>query len=179
MTNKIHYLIGDATHPVDTGADIHVIAHCCNDIGAWGAGFVLALNKLNRKPKEKYRAWAKGELNAPMKLGMVQLVKIRTGLIVANMIGQHGIYPENGIPPVRYEAVETALDKLCGRMNDRWPGCSFDLHMPRIGCGLAKGEWSRMEQVLRRIADKRGVHIYVYDLTQRSKENADTIGYRK
>jgi len=35
----ITYLVGDATQP--QGEGVKVIAHICNDIGAWGAGFVI------------------------------------------------------------------------------------------------------------------------------------------
>lgn len=38
----IHYLKGDATNPVGPGPKI--IAHICNDIAAWGKGFVLAVS---------------------------------------------------------------------------------------------------------------------------------------
>jgi D-glycero-D-manno-heptose 1,7-bisphosphate phosphatase len=38
---NIQYIVGDATHPLGDGNK--VIAHICNDIGAWGAGFVLAI----------------------------------------------------------------------------------------------------------------------------------------
>lgn len=39
----IHYITGDATIPIGEGKKI--IAHVCNDIGAWGKGFVLPLAK--------------------------------------------------------------------------------------------------------------------------------------
>jgi hypothetical protein len=40
---QIQYIAGDATAPIGDGNKI--IAHVCNDIGAWGAGFVLAISK--------------------------------------------------------------------------------------------------------------------------------------
>ena len=39
----IRYVTGDATRPEGEGPKI--IVHICNDIGAWGRGFVLALSK--------------------------------------------------------------------------------------------------------------------------------------
>ena len=44
MTN-IAYVQGDATQPQGTGA--RIIVHICNDIGGWGAGFVLVHSGLN------------------------------------------------------------------------------------------------------------------------------------
>lgn len=39
----IQYKKGDATNPIDNGNK--VIVHICNDIGAWGKGFVMAISK--------------------------------------------------------------------------------------------------------------------------------------
>ena len=50
---KINYLVGDATRPVGEG--VKLIIHCCNDIGAWGAGFVVALSKRWEGPEKCYR----------------------------------------------------------------------------------------------------------------------------
>ena len=163
----INYVIGDATKPKKGPAkkapEPHVIAHCCNNIGAWGAGFVMALSKMSRKPERKYRDWANGRLDggAPMELGNVQLVRLDVELYVANMIGQTGIYERNGVPPIRYDAIETCLNKV-GSWTWQKGG---SIHMPRIGCGLAGGDWAKMEEILLRGQAKNGnIPMYVYDL---------------
>lgn len=47
----IQYIKGDATYPERiTPESIKIIVHIVNDMGAWGAGFVLALNKRWNKP---------------------------------------------------------------------------------------------------------------------------------
>jgi hypothetical protein len=46
--NKINYLKGDATFPEAKGTKI--ICHICNDLGAWGKGFVLAISKRWSEP---------------------------------------------------------------------------------------------------------------------------------
>ena len=51
----IKYLVGDATKPQIAGNKI--IAHICNDIGAWGRGFVLAVSKLSPVPEHRFREW--------------------------------------------------------------------------------------------------------------------------
>lgn len=37
------------------------------------------------------------------------------------------------------------------------------VHMPRIGCGLAGGNWSRVEPLIMRRLAERGVAVTVYD----------------
>ena len=84
----IHYLKADATAPQTEGNII--ITHICNDIGAWGKGFVLALSKRWKTPEKQYKQWYKqGEDFA---LDAVQFVKVESDIWVANMIGQHKIY---------------------------------------------------------------------------------------
>jgi len=36
--------------------------------------------------------------------------------------------------------------------------------MPRIGCGLAGGDWSRVEEIINEVLIEAGVEVYVYDL---------------
>lgn len=57
-TMDISYVIGDATDPPRDRPGI--IAHVCNDIGAWGKGFVLALSRRWKQPEQDFRAWAGG-----------------------------------------------------------------------------------------------------------------------
>ena len=71
---KIVYAVGDATKPEGTGRKI--IAHVCNDIGAWGRGFVLALSKLSPAPKRAFREWYLGRERNDFALGAVQFVSV-------------------------------------------------------------------------------------------------------
>jgi O-acetyl-ADP-ribose deacetylase (regulator of RNase III) len=52
---SIHYVRGDATRPQGEGTKI--IVHCCNTVGAWGRGFVLALSRRWLSPERAYRLW--------------------------------------------------------------------------------------------------------------------------
>src|SRR5581483_10132905 len=101
----LNYVQGDATEPVSDGAKI--IAHICNDQGAWGAGFVLALSKRWPQPEVAYRKWP------ARTLGEVQFVDTdQPGLIVANMIAQHSTYFLGNRPPIRYVALANCLRKV-------------------------------------------------------------------
>jgi O-acetyl-ADP-ribose deacetylase (regulator of RNase III) len=147
---EIHYITGDATNPQGTGNKI--IVHICNDIGAWGAGFVLAVSKKWRAPEIAYRAEKKHTL------GTVQLVRVSDDIIVANMVAQHGVgIGADGKPPIRYEAVRACLNQV----NDSAYHTGSTIHMPRIGCGLAGGDWSKIEEIIKDVAS---VPVYVYDL---------------
>jgi len=100
---QISYEKGDATAPLGDGPK--VIVHVCNDIGGWGKGFVMAISKRWSKPEQSYREWHKHGTDVPFALGQVQFVEVEPSLWVANVIGQHGMHPVGGVPPIRYEAV--------------------------------------------------------------------------
>jgi hypothetical protein len=38
------------------------------------------------------------------------------------------------------------------------------VHMPRIGCGLAGGEWPKVEMLVKYFLTDRGISVTVYDL---------------
>lgn len=108
----IEYVKGDATQPPGDGP--RVIVHVCNDVGGWGKGFVMALSRRWKAPEQRYRAWYRGEAEGapPFELGRVQFVQVEPALWVANIIGQKGLYPSKGTPPIRYEAVRSGLAGL-------------------------------------------------------------------
>ncbi|MEU3773772.1 macro domain-containing protein [Streptomyces sp. NPDC032472] len=148
---------GDATSPQAKGPKI--IAHVCNDIGGWGKGFVLALSKRWPEPEADYRAWHRGRAGNDFGLGSVRLVRVRPDTWVANMVGQHGIRTGSAGVPIRYDAVERCLAALA----DHAVELDASVHMPRIGCGLAGGKWSRIEPLVRGALCERGVAVTVYD----------------
>ncbi|MET9734148.1 macro domain-containing protein [Streptomyces sp. NPDC006458] len=153
----ITYLRGDATLPSVKG--VKIIAHVCNDIGGWGKGFVLALSRRWPQPEAAYRAWHRERASNDFALGAVQLVQVDRYVWVANMVGQHGIRTGSKGVPVRYEAMDTALDRLAGHALE----LGASVHMPRIGCGLAGGKWSRVEPLIDERLVGRGVPVTVYD----------------
>jgi O-acetyl-ADP-ribose deacetylase (regulator of RNase III) len=187
----IKYVEGDATQPKAKGNKI--IAHVCNDIGGWGRGFVLSLSKRWKEPEQMYRRWfqeGKDMLLVPghsdvtvgvdCVLGNVLFVPVaHVGLppfkeitYVANMVGQHGVMPDqDGVPPIRYDAVEKCLQHV-SRFVSHIGGAS--IHMPRIGCGLAGGKWSDIEPIIDRALPD--VDVYVYDF---DTKDARTVPWNK
>lgn len=161
---NIQYKIGDATAPIGEGNKL--IVHCCNDIGAWGAGFVIALSRRWLTPQQEYTKWCQGiqakceftTLN-PMVLGEIQIVNVEPQLYVCNLIGQHGVGCWNGIP-LRYEAIAQGLRKVASVCLEQ----QMSVHMPRIGAGLAGGDWRKIAQIIQEELVDKGVEVIVYDL---------------
>jgi O-acetyl-ADP-ribose deacetylase (regulator of RNase III) len=156
---NILYRHGDATQPEGDG--IKIIAHVCNDIGKWGKGFVVALSRRSPKPEQAFRQWFTERQTNDYGLGAVQFVQIEPDVWVANMIGQHKIKVTGaaGIPPIRYEAIDQALTTVASKALE----IQATVHMPRIGCGLAGGEWQLIEPLIIQNLASRDVAVTVYD----------------
>ncbi|AKL67610.1 macro domain-containing protein [Streptomyces sp. Mg1] len=155
----LEIIAGDATCPQAKGPKI--IAHVCNDIGGWGKGFVLAVSKRWPEPEAQYREWHRGRSGNDFGLGAVQLVRVQPDVWVANMIGQRGTRTGSSGPPIRYDAVERCLATLA----DHAVELGASVHMPRIGCGLAGGKWSRIEPLITGALCARDVDVTVYEVT--------------
>ncbi|MFB6716804.1 MULTISPECIES: macro domain-containing protein [unclassified Streptomyces] len=155
--SEITYVRGDATTP--QGKGVKLIAHVCNDLGGWGKGFVLAVSRRWPEPEKAYRDWHRERASNDFGLGAAQFVQVGPYLWVANMVGQRGIRTGSKGVPVRYEAIDTAL----GAVADRAVELGASVHMPRIGCGLAGGTWSRIEPLIEKRLLSRGIAVTVYD----------------
>ena len=155
----LNYVRGDATKPI--GAGNRIITHCCNDRGFWNAGFVKALSRRWSQPERAYRRWAAGYERLPFTLGNVQFVKVATGLCVANLIGQSGIVNAlHTSAPIRYDAIRKGLSSV----RDLALTYKASIHMPRMGAGLAGGQWQRIAEIIEAELCNHGLQVTVYDL---------------
>lgn len=153
----ITYLKGDATCPQAKG--VKVIAHVCNDLGRWGKGFVLAVSRRWPQPEAEYRAWHAAGAAGGFGLGAVQFVPVEPYIWVANMIGQRGTRTGSSGPPIRYAALAECLRQLAAKAVE----LGATVHMPRIGCGLAGGDWARVEPLIAEHLGGAAVAVTVYD----------------
>lgn len=159
MSNKINYVVGDATNPIGNGRKF--ICHICNDVGAWGCGFVMELSKKWKEPEKYYRS------QKSYNLGEIQVVTVDNEhpsniVHVVNMIAQHGISTkplDKNLPPIRYVALEKCLDKLATSLMV----IHGSVHMPMIGTGLAGGNWKIIERIIEITLIEKDIPVYVYE----------------
>lgn len=133
-----------------------IIAHVCNDNGGWGAGFTGAVSACWDEPEFAYRTLHR---RYGITLGTAQLVMVGPDLWVANMFAQRG-YSGPGCPAIRYRALAQALEEVAQQAILRFAS----IHMPRIGCGLAGGDWETVGPIVERELCDRGIDVTVYDL---------------
>jgi hypothetical protein len=163
MASLLTYLTGDATEPqVQDG--VRIIAHCCNDLGLWGSGFVLAVSDKWKEPEEAYLGLSQ------YKLGYTQFVQVEEDpeTWVANIIGQHKVGRWHGLPPIRYEALRRGFEQAVTFSANRQ---GVSLHLPRIGSARAGGDWSLIEGILEQTVIHAGIPTYVYSLPGQTATN--------
>lgn len=149
---SITYITGDATNPPPPA----IIAHICNNKGGWGAGFTGALSSRWPSLKEQYKLTLRQRNQG---LGDAQFIFAQSNIIIANMIAQDG-YSRPGRAAIDYGALQLCLSQLC-KIAQRYP--AYGVHMPRIGTGLAGGDWTVIEPMIVRELCEKGVQVTVYD----------------
>lgn len=163
----MEYLSGaDVREPIGEGRKI--IGHCCNDLGKMGSGVALALLKKWPNVRSEYINWAEtNNFNGkPFSLGEVQFVSVEEEIVVANIIGQHDIHSKDGVPPVRYKA----LEKACNHLTDICHYYNASIHFPYLmGCDLAGGDWDIVEKIIMETLVENEVEVFIYDLYNKRK----------
>jgi len=160
---EIKYVEGDLFQAIRDIKSVVVIAHCCNDVpgGAWGAGFVVPLARHFPLSRDWYFKWAKEDT---FQLGNIQIVDVAENRIVCNMIGQHGVGWSGGKPPIRYDAIESCLDKLYLRLETAKLLDKVQLHCPAFGSNLAGGDFSLISLMIQHLWCDRGLPTTIYYL---------------
>jgi O-acetyl-ADP-ribose deacetylase (regulator of RNase III) len=145
----ISYTIGDATEPQGPGP--HAIVHINNNLGTWGGGFVLAVSDKWPVARRVYID------EKDYLLGDIQIVPVEDDILVINMIAQDD-FPTNEFPvAVDYEALADCFWEISKRLPRE-----YTIHAPRIGTGIAGGDWGEIESVIHR--ELSDYNVIIYDL---------------
>lgn len=154
----LFYKEGDATNGPKKGSPI-IIAHVTNDKGGWGMGFVKHLSHRWPEPEARYR-------ESKPELGTVDFVRVADDITVANMCAQRGYKAPDNPVPLDYDALDACLCWLSTAAS----GLCAEIHMPRIGAGLAGGDWKIIEDLIYDRLVRIDHHsVTVFDLPKSSK----------
>jgi len=144
-----------------------VIPHVCNNVGAWGAGFVVPLGKAFPKARKDYLEWHRDRqtsCHTAFVLGSTQFVTVddENLVVVANMIGQGRI--GRGRPP-RYNALVHCMEDVADFVLSEDVGpSSYEIHCPLFGSGLAGGDWSFIRELIEDCWVRLGIGVTAYYL---------------
>jgi O-acetyl-ADP-ribose deacetylase (regulator of RNase III) len=135
-------------------ADIDIIAHGCNCKNGFGSGVAGIVAKEHPRAKEEYHAKF---FNEGWHLGDVQFV-FSGYQTIANCATQNEYYPRNK-RNADYDAIKVCMErvKLYAQTGD------FSIGIPKIGCGLAGGDWNVVLKILEEVFTDYDVTVYTLD----------------
>ena len=158
MPELMTYRVGNI-FDVPIGKSV-VIAHIVNNAGAFGAGFAKALAEEFPDVRRHYLA------NFSFcRLGDVLLRDVEISqrdIVVANLFAQDGLRSATNPHPIKYSKLFEALSELAEIITE-YPVSQYEVWMPRIGSGLAGGDWVLIENIVRDTLERAGITVVVFD----------------
>ena len=116
-----------------------VICHSCNCFVNMGSGIAPQIKKAF---PEAYEVDCETKIGDESKLGTITYTK-NSPVTIVNIYGQFGYGNRKfGKPDIDYEALRSGLQL----MKDKFSGKKFGL--PKIGSGLASGNWNIIEKII-------------------------------
>lgn len=145
-----------------------LIAHVCNDVGVWGAGFTGPLAKEFPLSEVLYNRWVKAkDAITPFGLGRVQFIETHTevgGRVwIANMVAQAGLPSRSNPRPFDRQAFIRCLAVVEGFILAHihaTPRKDFSVLMPRVGTGYGGMHWDLVAPIIEETLDYPDVYVY-------------------
>ena len=153
----IRLIHGNILEPRNGGKKI--ICQLVNDKAIkWGGGVA---RKIAKRFPDAEAAYTEQVIQIPQRdrLGRAIFSEASEDLTIASLIGQEGFGPSL-FPRIRYAALQTCLEQVA----DRAASIGASIHMPKIGTGSAKGDWSTIEEMLDDLMVRAGLFVTVYDV---------------
>lgn len=140
-------------------SDCNVLAHGCNCFNTMGRGVA---GYIRHKYPEVYEADQKTISGDRKKLGTFTFSEIEgLNLLIFNLYSQYYYGAvSHGKHYLDYEALENALVAIKRFLQERNIYNSSKIGMPKIGCGLAGGNWNRVQDILNKVFDDKEIYIY-------------------
>lgn len=146
----IKYIDGDLIKESEL---FDVIAHCCNCYCTFGAGIAP---QIKAKFPEAFLVDCTTQRGDESKLGTITFTENTTPIVV-NLYGQYDYTGRrHGEMDLDYDALRSALRA----MKEEFSGLLFGL--PKIGAGLAGGDWDVIESIIAEELEGERVMIVNY-----------------
>lgn len=140
----INYFNSDLV-PILKDRKFQVFAHGCNCFCTMGAGIALHVKK---EFPEAYNDDLKTEKGDKKKLGTIRVIDIGNNKFVINAYTQYAFWGHR--PNVSYSAIYDCFEKINHFMTRN---SLSDLTIPKIGAGLAGGNWDDIERLIKKTMD--------------------------
>jgi O-acetyl-ADP-ribose deacetylase (regulator of RNase III) len=148
----MEFIKGDLVEAFISGK-VNVLGHQANCFNTMGAGIAL---QIKNKLPDAYAADCRTLKGDRRKLGTLSYAVIGRG-IVFNLYGQFKFHSTKR--QTDYDALRNSLKLMAIKLMPKQASCKIGL--PKLGCGLAGGDWAIVSQI---ISDElQGFDIKIYE----------------
>lgn len=145
--------------------DAKIIVHGCNCQGVMGSGVA---KQIKEKYPQAYNAYKNYEESVGLKLGYVIPAFCTGGRWVLNCLTQEYYGRNVNKVYVDYNAISRCFREvasLCNYFIGFNKSYKYNLiAMPKIGCGLANGDWNIVSKIIEEELCDKGFEVLVYEL---------------
>lgn len=157
MTGTLTYKKGCLIEAAKSGR-LSAIAHQANCFNTMKSGIAPLIAAYC---PEAYEADQKTEKGNKSKLGTFTYGFSSNGVMVWNLYGQYNYGRVPGVVYTNYDALFQALSKMGAWLyNSSGPNT---IGLPKLGCGLAGGDWQVVEQIIKDTLVALGHYVIIYE----------------
>lgn len=178
MQNKLVYKVGDLISAA-VNNEVQVIAHGCNCLCTMGSGIAPLIKSAFPYAYEADCETRKGD---KLKLGSFTVgdpehYGYSSGPLVFNLYSQYNYTGRKyNRRDLDYNALYDALDLMAFELQCYDLGEELKVGLPKIGAGLAKGDWDIIEIMIKKTLCEAGYNVTIYVLDENEiPENATVI----
>lgn len=132
-----------------------LILHGCNTKGVMGAGVAKQIAVKYPDVYSEYVRYCRWDDI----LGEALFVKVSPTLVIGNLFTQDSFGRDPRIRYVSYDAVDNAFKRISYLEEP-----DTEIHFPKIGAGLANGEWSVIQSIIEhRLKDFTNLNLWVLE----------------
>lgn len=135
-----------------------IIIHGCNCFHTMGGGIAYQVQKLYPGAYREDKRTIKGDKN---KLGTYSYFQTKNifntdkDIFIINAYTQYSFGTEK--THADYKSIEEVMIKINNHFKE-----PLTISMPKIGCGLAGGNWNIVEKIIEKVFDNREIFVYIY-----------------
>ncbi|WAK43724.1 putative phosphatase [Cronobacter phage EspYZU12] len=155
------YKVGDLIEAVKNG-EVNVFAHGCNCFCTMGSGIAPLIKEAFPK---MYAADLKTEKGDKAKLGTFTVAFMKDGSLAGfNLYSQYGYnLRKQGLRDLDYNALYDSMVEMKKCLQAHTDGSMMDrkIGFPKIGAGLAGGDWNVIEAMIKSVFFDCDVTVYI------------------
>lgn len=130
-----------------------IIVHGCNAQGVMGSGVAKAVKD---KYPEAYQKYYAEYLHGLLTPGWISVYNPSRYLTIVSGITQEYYGRDKNVVYVDYDSLAEVFRKV----KSIWPG--VPVHIPKIGAGLANGDWEIISRIINTIYTDDSVTCYIF-----------------